>query len=80
MTDVEKTIPGAQTGADRAALDFANEHGVCRGGWCSRARRAENIAAQTMKFQMDAPPSGGETPPCVAFSSSNLSIGHLSRK
>jgi hypothetical protein len=41
-------ISGGQTGADRAALDFAIEHGMAHGGWCPRGRLAEDgpIAAQ----------------------------------
>jgi hypothetical protein len=35
-------ISGGQTGADRAALDFAIEHGISHGGWCPRGRIAED--------------------------------------
>lgn len=35
-------ISGGQTGADRAALDFAIEHGLAHGGWCPRGRQAED--------------------------------------
>jgi len=35
-------VSGGQTGADRAALDFANSHGIVHGGWCPRDRRAED--------------------------------------
>jgi hypothetical protein len=34
-------ISGGQTGADRAALDFALECGLPHGGWCPRGRLAE---------------------------------------
>src|SRR3954465_11888189 len=37
-------ISGGQTGADRAALDFAIAHGLPHGGWCPRGRRAEDGA------------------------------------
>ena len=33
---------GGQTGADRAALDWAIRHGVAHGGWCPKGRRAED--------------------------------------
>lgn len=33
-------ISGGQTGADRAALDFAIKHGVPHGGWCPQGRKA----------------------------------------
>ena len=37
-------VSGGQTGADRAALDFAIAHGISHGGWCPRDRRAEDGA------------------------------------
>ncbi len=39
---VDKLIAGGQTGADRAALDFALEHGISCGGWCPKGRWAED--------------------------------------
>lgn len=35
-------ISGGQTGADRAALDFAIAHNLRHDGWCPRGRRAED--------------------------------------
>jgi hypothetical protein len=35
-------ISGGQTGADRAALDFAIEYGFPYDGWCPRGRQAED--------------------------------------
>jgi hypothetical protein len=43
--EVERSITiisGGQTGADRAALDFAIECGLPHGGWCPRGRLAED--------------------------------------
>lgn len=37
-----RVVSGGQTGADRAALDAAQEFGIETGGWCPRGRRAEN--------------------------------------
>ena len=37
-----KIISGGQTGADRAALDFAIKHQIAVGGWCPKGRRAED--------------------------------------
>ncbi len=37
-------VSGGQTGADRAALDFAIAHGIPHGGWCPRGRLAEDGA------------------------------------
>ena len=41
---LSKIISGGQTGADRAALDWAIERGVPHGGWCPRGRKAEDGA------------------------------------
>lgn len=35
-------ISGGQTGADRAALDFAIAHRLAHGGWCPRGRLADD--------------------------------------
>jgi hypothetical protein len=37
-----KIICGGQSGADRAALDFALKHGINCGGWCPAGRLAED--------------------------------------
>jgi len=36
-----KLVAGGQTGADRAALDWAIGQGVPHGGWCPRGRKTE---------------------------------------
>jgi predicted Rossmann fold nucleotide-binding protein DprA/Smf involved in DNA uptake len=45
---VVRVVSGGQTGADRAALDWAIARGIAHGGWCPRGRRAEDgpIAAR----------------------------------
>lgn len=35
-----RVISGGQIGADRAALDWAIQHGIPHGGWCPKGRRA----------------------------------------
>lgn len=35
-------VAGGQTGADRAALDWAIEQGLAHGGWCPRGRKTED--------------------------------------
>ena len=40
-TDI-RIVSGGQTGADRAALDFAIDHRIPHGGWCPSGRRAED--------------------------------------
>jgi CheY-like chemotaxis protein len=56
--DSIKLVSGGQTGADRAALDFAKEHGVPHGGWCSKGRRAEDGPIES-RYQLQETPSVG---------------------
>jgi len=51
-----KIISGGQTGADRAALDWAIEHGGPHGGWCPKGRKAEDGAIDP-RYQMKETPS-----------------------
>ena len=39
---VTRIVSGGQTGADRAALDWAIGHGLPHGGWCPKGRLAED--------------------------------------
>jgi len=39
---IAKIISGGQTGADRAALDWAIAHNIPHGGWCPKGRLAED--------------------------------------
>ncbi len=39
---LDKIVSGGQTGADRAALDWAIENGIPHGGWCPKGRMAED--------------------------------------
>jgi tetratricopeptide (TPR) repeat protein len=48
---IVKIISGGQTGADRAALDFAIERGIPHGGWCPKGRRAEDGPIDT-RYQL----------------------------
>lgn len=41
---VSRIVSGGQTGADRAALDWAIRNDVPHGGWCPRGRKAEDGA------------------------------------
>lgn len=41
---IRRVVSGGQTGVDRAALDAALEMGVGCGGWCPKARLAEDGA------------------------------------
>ena len=51
MTVALTIISGGQTGADRAALDFAIAHGIPHGGWCPKGRRAEDGSLDA-RYQM----------------------------
>ena len=42
LTPISRILSGGQTGADRAALDWAIARGIAHGGWCPRGRRAED--------------------------------------
>mgnify|MGYP001369147878 CR=1 FL=1 len=42
MYKIEKIISGGQTGADRAALDFAIDHNIPYGGWLPKGRITED--------------------------------------
>src|SRR5436190_21358059 len=51
-----KIISGGQTGADRAALNFAIAHGIPHGGWCPKNRRAEDGPIPA-KYSLNETPS-----------------------
>ena len=40
-SQIPKIVSGGQTGADRAALDWALSRGIECGGWCPKGRKAE---------------------------------------
>lgn len=48
-------LSGGQTGADRAALDFAIEHGIPHGGWCPRGRSAEDGSISSLYALRETP-------------------------
>jgi hypothetical protein len=49
-------VSGGQTGADRAALDFAIEHDIPHSGWCPRGRAAEDGLIPSF-YQLEETPS-----------------------
>src|ERR1019366_2064013 len=51
-----KIISGGQTGADRAALDWAIKNGILHGGWCPKGRRAEDGPIDA-RYQLKETPS-----------------------
>jgi len=54
---LEKIISGGQTGAERAALDFAIEFDISHGGWISKDREAEDGVLPD-KYQLREMPPG----------------------
>jgi len=56
MMEFTKIVSGGQTGADRAALDFALDFGIEHGGWCPKGRLAED-GVIPHKYKMQEMPS-----------------------
>lgn len=54
---VTKIISGGQTGADRAALDFAIKHNIPYGGWLPKGRITED-GTLPEKYQLQEMPTG----------------------
>ena len=57
---VSRIVSGGQTGADRAALDWAIAHGLPHGGWCPAGRRAEDGAIRDIYQLIETPSRGYE--------------------
>ena len=53
---IAKIVSGGQTGADRAALDWALAHSLPCGGWCPKGRKAEDGTINT-KYALTECPS-----------------------
>jgi hypothetical protein len=51
-------VSGGQSGADRAALDWAISHGIAHGGWCPRGRKTEDGALPERYLLRETPTSG----------------------
>lgn len=75
---IEKIISGGQTGADRAALDFAIQHNIPHGGWVPRGRRAEDgrIPAIYLLDEMSTTSYPKRTERNVLDSDATLIISH----
>lgn len=55
---ISKIVSGGQTGADRAALDWARSHAVDHGGWCPKGRLAVD-GALPLHYQLRETESAG---------------------
>ncbi len=60
---IRRIISGGQTGADRAALDWAMACGIPHGGWCPQGRQAEDgvLAAHYQLQETPSPHSAQRT-------------------
>jgi len=78
MMRVKKIISGAQTGADRAALDFAIEYEIPYGGWVPAGRKAEDgiISDQYAVWEMEAGGYQERTEKNVVDSDGTLIFSH----
>jgi hypothetical protein len=56
LPTVRKIVSGGQTGADRAALDWAIHHHIAHGGWCPQGRLAED-GTINLVYQLQETPS-----------------------
>jgi hypothetical protein len=54
---IQKIISGGQTGADRAALDFAIKHSIPYGGWVPKGRKTED-GTLPEKYNLQEMPTG----------------------
>ncbi len=55
---IERIVSGGQSGADRAALDWAIANHIPHGGWCPRGRRAEDGSIADCYLLRETPGSG----------------------
>jgi hypothetical protein len=75
---VIKIISGGQTGADRAALDFAIKHSIPYGGWVPKGRKTED-GTLPEKYHLQEMPTGQyskQTEKNVLDSDGTLIISH----
>jgi hypothetical protein len=57
MFEIRKIISGGQTGADRAALDFAIDNEIPYGGWLPKGRKTED-GTLSEKYHLQEMPTG----------------------
>ena len=75
---IQKIISGGQTGADRAALDFAIQHNIPHGGWIPKGRKAEE-GTLPEKYDLQEMPTGSyskRTEKNVLDSDDTLIVSH----
>lgn len=75
---ISKIISGGQTGADRAALDFAIGYNIPHGGWIPKGRRTED-GPLADKYQLRERPDNSyskRTEQNILYSDGTLIISH----
>jgi hypothetical protein len=75
---IKKIISGGQTGADRAAIDFAIKRGIPHGGWIPKGRKAED-GTLSEKYDLQEMPTGSyskRTEKNVLDSDGTLIVSH----
>ncbi|MFH1081666.1 MAG: putative molybdenum carrier protein [Pseudomonadota bacterium] len=75
---IQKIISGGQTGADRAALDFAIKHDIPHGGWLPKGRKTENgtLPEKYQLQEMPTPDYSKRTEKNVLDSDGTLIVAH----
>ncbi len=75
---IKKIISGGQTGADRAALDFAIDNDIPHGGWVPKGRLAEDgvISNRYDVVETDSPDYNVRTEKNVMDSDGTLIVSH----
>lgn len=75
---ISKIVSGGQTGADRAALDFAIQHSIPYSGWVPKGRKAEDGAVPESYRLQEMPTSdySQRTEKNVLDSNGTLIISH----
>lgn len=75
---IQKIMSGGQTGADRAALDFAIQHNIPHGGWIPKGRKTED-GTLPEKYHLQEMPTGSypkRTEKNVLDSDGTLIVSH----
>ena len=78
LSIITKIISGGQTGADRAALDFAIKHNIPHGGWLPKGRQAEDgkLPKRYQLQEMPTPEYSKRTEQNVLDSDGTMIVSH----
>jgi len=78
MIKIEKIVSGGQTGADRAALDFAIKNNIHHGGWIPKSRLTEEgpLPTHYQLWEMETRSYAKRTEQNVIDSDGTLILSH----